>query len=67
MTNQVIRFLEGLGSNPVSRADFNAAVTLLEIDTVQRRALLDRDETALSHALGGRGTMRCLIFSGDDE
>ena len=67
MTSQVIRFLEALGSNPVGMSDFNASVTMLDIDAEQRRALLDGNGTALSNALGGRETMRCLVFSGDDE
>ncbi|MFS8064399.1 MAG: hypothetical protein ACMG5Z_07395 [Luteimonas sp.] len=61
--SNVIRFLESMGSQPISAADSAATVVALEVNASQRQALLDRDHTALSDLLGGRKEMRCLIFS----
>lgn len=61
--SKVIRFLESMGSQPISAADYVATVDALEVDAPQRQALLERDHAALSDLLGGRKEMRCLIFS----
>jgi hypothetical protein len=52
-----IRFLETLGSNPMSDSDYANAVTGLNVDATQRDALLNRDQTALNDLLGGRSSM----------
>lgn len=70
--SNVIQFLESLGSNAamtrLSAAEYAATVASLEIQAGQRRALLDRDVDSLSALLGGRETMRCVIFQpGEDS
>lgn len=64
--SNVIRFLAALGSNALSAAEYFSTVSLLDIDAKDRQALARRDHHALSEALGGRETMRCLIFSNDE-
>ena len=64
--SNVIRFLESIGSKPHSWSDFSAGVALLDIDPVQRQALMDRDREGLSDLLGGRGQMRCMIMVPDE-
>lgn len=67
--SNVIQFLESLGSNAaltrLSAAEYAATVASLDVHVGQRKALLDRDVDALSGLLGGRETMRCLIFQGE--
>lgn len=64
--SNVIRFLAAVGSNPLSPAEYCSTVSLLDVDAKERQALARRDHRALSEALGGRETMRCLIFSNDE-
>ncbi len=62
-----VRFLEAMGSMPLSGADYSAAVAMLEIDAPQRQALMDRDKTALCSLLAARDTMCCLIVAAEDD
>jgi hypothetical protein len=61
-----IRFLETLGSNPMSSSDYATAVTGLNVDATQRDALLNRDQAALNDLLGGRSTMFFGILAPDE-
>jgi len=67
--SNVIRFLETMGSTPMSASEYAASVAALgrHVDPEQRRALLDRDHAALNDLLSGRATMRCAVFAGDDD
>lgn len=62
-----VRFLESVGSKPLSSVDYAAAVALLGIDEPQRQALMDRDQGALNSLLGERNTMYCLIVAAEDD
>ena len=64
--SNVIRFLEAVGSKPLSAADYVAGVSLLDIDEDQKKALRERDYDALSQSLRGRHVVRCLIFGGEE-
>ena len=62
--SKVIRFLESMGSNASMRnmsaeADA-AAVAALDVDQLQRDALLQRDHAALNASLGGRATQMMM-------
>lgn len=67
--SNAIQFLESLGSNAaltrLSAVEYAATVASLDVHAGHRQALLDRDADALSGLLGGRETMRCLIFQGE--
>lgn len=68
--SNVIQFLETLGSNPavarLSAAQYAVTVEALDVDGVQRQALLDRDHAALNDLLGGREKMVCMIWPADE-
>jgi hypothetical protein len=61
----VIRFLETLGSKPLMATEYAAAIGTLGVDAELRRALLERDHSALSNMLGGRGAMCCLVVAAE--
>jgi hypothetical protein len=61
-----IRFLETMGANGVSPADYAAAVAALDVEQSQMVALLQRDHAALSDLLGGRSKMFLAVFSPDE-
>jgi hypothetical protein len=64
--SNVIRFLETLGQNPaVSAAAYSAAVSVLDVDAGQKRALLLRDADKLNNMLQGRAVMRCMVATPD--
>lgn len=70
--SNAINFLEVLGSNPaltrLSAAQYAATVALLDIDSAQRQALLNRDHAALNGLLGGRAKkMMLTVFPADDD
>jgi hypothetical protein len=65
--SNIIRFLETMGSKPVSPADYAATVAALEVGAPQRKALLDRDQDALNELLDGRRQLRCAIFAADED
>ena len=63
--SNVIQFLEGLGSSAakLSPTEYAMSVAALEVEEVQRKALMDRDQDALGTLLGARSRMRCIIWS----
>ena len=64
--SDVIRFLETLGSqSALTTAAYEAAVTGLEVDAAQKRALQCRDPEALNDLLGGRALMAMHIATPD--
>jgi len=65
--SNIIRFLETMGSKPISPADYAATVAALETGAPQRKALLDRDQGALNELLDGRRQLRCAIFAADED
>ena len=65
--SNIIRFLETMGSKPISPADYAATVAALDVGAPQRKALLDRDQDALSELLDGRRQLRCAIFAADED
>ena len=70
MMSKTIQFLEVLGSNPalvrLSAAEYAATVDALDVDDVQRQALLDRDYDSLNGLLGGRKKMLCVLWPADE-
>lgn len=68
--SNAIQFLESLGNKPLlaafTDADYASAVSTLEVDPMQRKALLDRDPGALSEQLGGRASMMMQIWTPDE-
>ena len=62
-----VRFLESMGSKPLSAAEYAAAVAMLEIDEPQRQALMNRDQVALNGLIGQRDHMCCLIVAAEEE
>ena len=64
--SKAIRFLEAVGSKPLSPADYAAAVAILEIGDLQRQALMDSDHVALNDLVGGRASMCCMIVAADE-
>ena len=65
--SNIIRFLETMGSKPISPAEYAATVAALEVGASQRKALLDRDQDALNELLDGRRQLRCAIFAADED
>lgn len=60
--SNVIQFLESAGRNAMlSPADYAAAVAALDVDDVQRQALLDRDHAGLNRLLDGRMKMIFMV------
>ncbi|MDQ3494241.1 MAG: hypothetical protein M3485_01580 [Pseudomonadota bacterium] len=68
--SNAIQFLESLGNKPLlapfTEADYASAVSALEVDPMQRKALLDRDQGALSEQLGGRASMTMQIWTEEE-
>lgn len=62
-----IRFLETVGANVVSPAEYAATVALLDVDQSEKVALLQRDHAALNDLLGGRQTMFFAVCAPEDE
>jgi hypothetical protein len=65
--SNIIRFLETMGSKPMSPVDYAATVAALEVGAPQRKALLDRDQDALNELLDGRRQLKCAIFAADED
>jgi hypothetical protein len=66
MKSTALRFLEAIGAEPLSKARYQEAVSALNICSLQRRALADRDVASLKDLLGGRSTMMCMIMVPDE-
>lgn len=69
--SNVIAFLEKMGNNAAlanqAPQDYAATVDALGLDDAPRKALLDRDASALNGLLGGRLEMMCFLFPADGE
>lgn len=69
--SNAIQFLETLGRNPAlihsSAQAYAQAVAELDVDDMQRSALLDRDHAVLNALLEGRARMLCAICTPDDD
>jgi hypothetical protein len=52
-----IRFLESIGANVMSPAEYAASIMALDVDQSEKVALLQRDHATLNDLLGGRKTM----------
>ncbi len=65
--SNVIRFLESMGTQQLSAVDYAASVAALEVDSLQKQALLNRDQAALSDLLGGRSNVFFGIFAAEEE
>lgn len=61
-----IRFLESMGANGVSPADYAATVAALDVDQAEKVALLQRDDAALSDLLGGRQKMFFAVLAPEE-
>ncbi|WP_159015673.1 hypothetical protein [Cognatiluteimonas profundi] len=62
-----IRFLETVGSNALSAANYEGAVAGLEVDELHRKALLQRNPAALNDILGGRPTMFFGVLAPEEQ
>jgi len=62
-----IRFLEEIGRDQVSQADYAAAVAGLDIAEEQRQALLEGNHGALAELLKARSKMFFGVFAPDEE
>lgn len=65
--SNAIRFLESVGSHPLSAAEYAASVQLLDLDGSQRQALLDRNQLSLNEMLGGRKQLIFAVCAAEEE
>jgi len=69
--SNAIQFLETLGRSggmiPFHDKAYADAVALLEVDHMQRQALLNRDANALSGLLGGRSKMMMQVWAPQED
>ena len=65
--SNVIRFLETVGSKPLSAAEYAASVASLDACPEERQALARRDHIALNGLLGGRDKVMFAVLAEDDE
>lgn len=67
--SNAIQFLESLGASPASASrDAEAyvrALSVVDVDEAQHRALIGRDADALAKLLDGRSQMLCMIVTPD--
>ena len=61
--SNMIRFLEQAGQGKYSKMQMQSAISALDLDATQRKALSEGDIEALATSLGGRDVMRCMIFT----
>lgn len=61
-----IRFLETMGANVVSPAEYAASVTALDVDQSEKVALLRRDHVALNDLLEGRQKMFFSVMAPEE-
>jgi len=70
MTN-AISMLANMGSNvaasQMSAGQYAAAIAALNADEELSYALLNKDVTAISRALGGRASMVCMVAPAEEE
>lgn len=63
--SNMIRFLEQAGQGKYTKAQMQSAISSLDLDPAQRRALSEGDIEVLATTIGGRGVMRCFIATPD--
>lgn len=69
--SNVIQFLESMGKDAtladMSPEDYIAAVNALAVDDMAQHALVNRDQDALNHLLGGRMKMMMVLVPAEDD
>ena len=65
--SNIIRFLESVGSKPLSAAKYAASVARLDVCPAERQALTSRDPIELNGLLGGRDKVMFAVLAEDDE
>lgn len=69
--SNLIQFLESMGKDAVladmSQEEYIAAVKALAVDDVAQHALINRDQDALNHLLGGRMKMMMVLVPAEDD
>lgn len=67
--SNAVRFLESIACqpNPMSAAEFAAAVGRSDLPAEMKQALLARDIDALSASLGGRAQMLCMVVPAEND
>jgi hypothetical protein len=65
--SNVIRFLEAVGSRPLSAAEYVANVNALDAGFPQKQALLRHDGEALEDLLVARKKVYCAVFAADED
>ena len=63
--SSVIRFLEQAGQGQYNKAQMQSAISALDVNPAQRRALEQGDIEMLAASMGGRGEMCCWVFTGE--
>ena len=63
--SNMIRFLEQAGQGKYTKAQMQSAISSLDLDPAQRRALSEGDIEALATSIGGRSAMRCAVATPD--
>ncbi len=61
-----IRFLESIGANVMSPAEYAASITALDVAQSEKVALLQRDHVALNALLEGRQTMFFSVMAPEE-
>ena len=65
--SNAIRFLDAVGSRPLSFTQYADALALLDIDDEQRSALLNRDSAKLKELLGGRSKVMMMVWAPQED
>jgi hypothetical protein len=67
--SNVVQFLETLACNPkpLSLVELAAAMENAQLDSTEKRAILECDARALSDALGRSATLLCFIAPAEEE
>ncbi len=61
-----IRFLESVGANVMSPAEYSASISALDVDQPEKVALLQRDHVALNALLEGRQKMFFSVMAPEE-
>ena len=69
--SNVIQFLESMGANAtmarMTNSDYEAAIAVLDADTVFKEALCLRDHSKLNGLLSGRPIMMCVVAAPEER
>jgi hypothetical protein len=65
--SNVIRFLESVGSKPLSTANYIANVNALDAKVAEKQALLRHDKDSLECLLAKGKKMYCAVFAADED